>query len=320
MSPVLFWAVLLIVSRASFLEHSLAITSFSTLDTRTGSKRQTDFLSKSCHGFRADITDLIVNDSTLAGPLLRLAFHDATTRADRNDGGPNGSIVYEVQRPENRGISKPLSIVQRLSKSHNLSLADSIALAGATAVEAAGGPHIAIGMGRQDVNTADPEYFKRPMTKASPRSLVSKTLPSAGLDSDGLRLYFRNLGLSDAEWIALCGAHGLGRHVSLLGMSRHCLKNLTRVCLEEAPVMLPFVTESVDRFDNSYFQALLRWNQQEVELGDVAFIPTDVDLVVDAALRKYVVRYARDNELYSQRFSSGYQKLVDFSATTKSRY
>ena len=84
--------------------------------------------------------------------------------------------------------------------------------------------------------------------------------------------------------------------------------------------MLPFVTESVDRFDNSYFQALLRWNQQEVELGDVAFIPTDVDLVVDAALRKYVVRYARDNELYSQRFSSGYQKLVDFSATTKSRY
>jgi hypothetical protein len=58
-----------------------------------------------------------------------------------------------------------------------------------------------------------------------------------------------------------------------------------RACLEDAPVLLPFVTESVNRFDNAYFRALLDWNANNVELGQVAFIPTDVVMVVDPGLR-----------------------------------
>lgn len=305
--------------------------------------------------FREQIRNLVSTDPSLAGPLVRLAFHDAATRDDGvrirgnhnnnlqtgrggvvgGGGGPNGSIRYELERSENRGLAKPLKVVQdqySLLLLHNekrsiLSLADAIALAGAQAFETVGGPSIRIRMGRPDATTADAEFLQRPLQASTPRSLVTTTLPSAGLDSDGLRLYFGRVHhLTEPEWIALTGgSHGLGRHVSLLGMPKDCLKNLTRSCLEDAPVLLPFVTESVNRFDNTYFQALLAWNaKNQIELGQVAFIPTDVDMVVDPGLRRHVQRFAKDDinddSSFRRAFVRAYQKLVETTATTKERY
>lgn len=278
--------------------------------------------------FRDDVQAIVKNDPSLAGPLIRLAFHDATTwevnKPFGGTGGPNGSIQYELDRSENRGIAKPLQLVQNMKSQSNsassLSLADAIALAGAAAVEAIGGPPITIRMGRKDATEADPEFLRKSMRASTTRSIVRKTLPEAGLDSDGLRLYFGQLGFSEEEFVALCGCHGLGRHVSLLGMPKECLRNLTRTCLEEAPVLLPFVSKSVDTFDNSYFQFLLKWNNNDIKMGDVAFIPTDVDLVVDLGLKRYVDRFAQDQDLYFRVYSRAFQKLVDRTATTRERY
>jgi L-ascorbate peroxidase len=198
----------------------------------------------------------------------------------------------------------------------DISLADAIALAGAEAIESVGGPQIPIRMGRVDASVEDAEFLHHSLQGSTTRSIVT-TLPSAGLDSDGLRLFFRRK-FTDPEWIALVGgSHGLGRHVSLLGMSKPCLKNLTRTCLEDAPVLLPFVTESVNRFDNTYFRALLDWNTNNVELGQVAFIPTDVAMVVD---RGDVQTFAYDSTYFRRNFVTGYQKLVDLSATSLERY
>ena len=116
------------------------------------------------------------------------------------------------------------------------------------------------------------------------------------------------------------GSHGVGRHVSLLGMPRACLKNLTRACLEDAPVLLPFVTESANRFDNAYFRALLDWYANNVELGQVAFIPTDVAMVVDPGLRRHVRRFANDPGYLRVLFVRAYQKLVEVNATSQARY
>ena len=272
---------------------------------------------------RKEVNVVIKSDPTLAGSILRLAFHDATTR-DGEKGGPNGSIRYEIEsRNGNRGLSKPFSIVQKIAgevSGLDISLADTIALAGAAAVECSGGPAIPIRLGRFDSNVADPAKLSHPIKMDTERSKVDTTLPSAGLNSDGLRLFFGRLGLSEAEWVALCGAHDLGRHVTLLQMPKTCLKNLTRECLEAAPVSIPFVTQDPDTFSNLYFQKLLDWNDRKVKLGEVAFIPTDVDMVVDSGLRKYVETYAKDENEFFRNFVSAYQKLVDVSATTSERY
>ncbi|KAL3926321.1 MAG: hypothetical protein SGBAC_013522, partial [Bacillariaceae sp.] len=293
--------------------------------TKAASSNGGSQITSVAKAFRNDIQTIVQNDPSLAGPLIRLAFHDATTWEyspfKSGTGGPNGSIQYELGRSENRGLSKPLQLVQNVTTNYaSISLADAIALAGASAVEAIGGPPIAIRMGRIDADHADPEFLRKIMRASTRRSIVTKTLPEAGLDSDGLRLYFGQLGFSEKEFVALCGCHGLGRHVSLLGMPKECLRNLTRTCLEEAPVLLPFVTKSVDTFDNSYFQFLLKWNNNEIKLGNVAFIPTDVDLVVDTGLKRWVDNFAQDEEAYFRVYKRAYQKLVDRTATTRERY
>jgi len=272
------------------------------------------------------------DDPTLAGSLLRLAFHDAATREQEESsdgrsiftGGPNGSIKYEVSWSENRGIARPLKVVesihQDIGEYMGMSLADCIALAGAESVEFAGGPRIPIKLGRKDANEADSKKRRHILQRSTSRSLVETTLPSAGLDSDGLRLYFGALGLTEKEFVALCGAHDLGRHVTLLDMPKSCLKDLTRDCLENAPVLMPFVAEEPDKLSNIYFKKLLKWYERNISVGEVGFIPTDVNLVVDEGLREYVQEFANDKNMFYSTFTVAYQKLVDAGADSDARY
>jgi L-ascorbate peroxidase len=336
---------------------------------------------------RGVLQDRLREDPTLAGPLLRLAFHDATTfeplsssssnEIKRNSskkkkaglanagvlagtGGPNGSIRHELEWAENRGLSRPLAVVDSIFQQVQqqqaqqgepqsstsmrlglLSVADIIALAGAVAIQQAGGPFIPIQLGRIDAVVADAKTLQHPVsmtsmieknndsivaTASSSRSTVTATMPSAAFDSDGLRLYFERLGLEEQEWVALSGTHGLGRHVSLLGMPKACLKNLTRQCLEDAPVLLPFVAQTVDTgLGNSYFKALLQWYNRDNKEGGAftsAFLPTDVALVVDSGLRKHVEYFAADKNLpiYYKTLARAYQKLTESTATTVDRY
>ncbi len=317
-----------------------------TVDTNRNLASAADFVRK-------EIARIVREENpALSGSILRLAFHDATVRSLSSDimvGGSDGSIRYELEWPENRGLCKPLEVVERVyemqkqkfglqlpedytstSKSLDssvptaLSFADTLALSGAAAVQVSGGPQISILLGRKDVRTADNRFLDRPIggvsTVGEDRSRVTTSLPSAGLDSLGLRNYFGRLGLSEAELVALSGAHDLGRHVTLLGMPKSCLKNLTRVCLEEAPVLLPFIAKDPDTLSNAYFKTLLKWNKREIEYGEASFIPTDVALVVDEGLRKYVVTFSKNENLFFRTFVSAYQKLVDSTATSRTRY
>lgn len=324
---------------------------------------------------RGLLQDRLREDPTLAGPLLRLAFHDATTfeslssvgvgsssssiRRNNNSengggdgkssaviagtGGPNGSVRYELEWSENRGLSRPLAVVDSIfqqqqqqqqgpqASASRLSFADIAALAGAVAIESAGGPLVPIQLGRIDAAVADARTLAHPVggmaASARSRSNVTATMPSAAFDSDGLRLYFQRLGLTEREWVALSGTHGLGRHVSLLGMLKPCLRNLTRQCLEDAPVLLPFVAQSVDTvgLGNSYFKALLQWynrDTQQVGAFSSAFLPTDVAMVVDEGLRKHVRYFSLDRNLpvYYKTLARAYQKLTESTATTVDRY
>ena len=267
------------------------------------------------------------------------ATAQATSAATTTFGGPNGSIVYEIDRKENRAIQKPLTIIQSTLERYNnnnshekkkngrkmkISLADAIALGGAVAIESVGGPYIPIQMGRMDVTTADNEYRLITLSSTTLRSIVDRTLPSPGLDSMGIRLFFctqYGLNLTEEEMVALCGIHGVGKHVSLLGMSKECLKHLSRDCLETAPILLPFVTSSVNTFNNEYYKMLLKWNtNDDIELGQVAFIPTDVTLVVDNGLQKHVKKFATNYDYFCKVFARAYQKLVDTTATTNQLY
>ncbi|KAJ8602063.1 hypothetical protein CTAYLR_002789 [Chrysophaeum taylorii] len=256
------------------------------------------------HRVRQRVREAIAAEPGLAGKLVRLAFHDSVR------GRPNGSVRYELQDPENVGLAVPLAVVEELCG--HLSTADAIALAAAEALAAAGGPIVPVRLGRRDASEADARFLRHPIGSGNERDVVRTALPSPGLSTVGIRRFFgRRLGFSDEETVALMGAHTLGRHVSLLGMSKPCLRNLTRACLEAAPVRLPFVATAPDTFDNSYFVQLLRWEDGTIERGAAAFIPTDVALVLDDRYHKYVEIFARDETRFARVFARAFSKLLN---------
>ncbi|KAI3890252.1 hypothetical protein MKX03_021256 [Papaver bracteatum] len=134
-----------------------------------------------------------------AAGILRLVFHDAGT-FDMNEksGGMNGSIVYELDRPENAGLKKSVKILEKvkseLDGTEPVSWADLIAVAGAEAVSLCGGPLISVQLGRKDLTVPDPEG----------------KLPEETLNASALKQAFLSKGFSTQELVALSGAHTIG--------------------------------------------------------------------------------------------------------------
>ena len=156
---------------------------------------------------------------TKAPAVLRLVFHDAGTyRVATGDGGLNGSVQYELGRPESFGLKRGLGPVKaardalRDGPADGLSLADVIVAAGAYAVELTGGPKIEYRLGRVDTTVADPE----------------NRMPSESLDGDETRAHFAASGFDVGEMVALAGAHTIGgrdsasRTASITSTTRRC--------------------------------------------------------------------------------------------------
>ncbi|XP_009786316.1 putative L-ascorbate peroxidase 6 [Nicotiana sylvestris] len=214
-----------------------------------------------------------------AAGVLRLVFHDAGTfQVDEKIGGMNGSIVFELDRPENKGLKKSIKILEKAKSQigvvQPVSWADIIALAGAEAVSLCGGPSIPIKLGRIDSLVPDPEG----------------KLPEESLDATSLKQCFERKGFSTQELVALSGAHTLGSK----GFGN--------------PVV----------FDNAYFKILMEkpW-LSSAGMTSMVGLPSDRALVEDDECVRWISKYAEDQSLFFEDFKNAYTKLVDTGATWK---
>ncbi|KAM3711421.1 hypothetical protein ACJW31_01G106700 [Castanea mollissima] len=215
-----------------------------------------------------------------AAGVLRLVFHDAGTfDMDENSGGMNGSIVYELDRPENAGLKKPMKILEKAKTEVDavkpVSWADMIAVAGAEAVSLCGGPTIPVPLGRLDSMEPDPEG----------------KLPQESLDAPGLKQSFQRKGLSTQELVALSGAHTLGSK----GFG------------------------NPTAFDNSYFKILLQkpWTSSG-GMASMIGLPSDRALTDDNECLRWITKYAENQSMFFEDFKNAYTKLVNSGAKWKS--
>jgi len=159
------------------------------------------------------------------------------------------------------------------------------------AIEALGGPKIAWRPGRRDVESA----------KHAP--LTGGRLPDADKGADHLRAIFGRMGFNDQEIVALSGAHALGRaHTDRSGY--------------EGPW-----TNSPTVFSNDFFVQLIetKWTPRQWKgplqytdpSGKLMMLPTDMVLVQDPAMKKYVEAYAKDEELFFKDFAAAFKKLQE---------
>ena len=172
-----------------------------------------------------DLVDMI-SKSSCNPIMLRLAFSDAGT-FDKNIrswpamGGANGSIRFdgELTQPSNAGLSKAIALLQPVKKRNpTVSWADLIQMAGAMAVEIAGGPKITMKYGRIDA-PLDSQGGNDTVRQAQVGAAQAAKLPCANAPyPDGshsaefhIRTVFYRMGFSSREVVALCGAHTIGR-------------------------------------------------------------------------------------------------------------
>ncbi len=162
--------------------------------------------------------------STVEAPAyIRLAFHDAGNYSvETSRGGLDGSIQFELDREENKGLDFYVTHILIYRKDLKLmgleiTFADLIAVCTKIALEKLGGPKLEIALGRIDALAAG-ERMKTPHVNFTIDELISA---------------FQKMGLDEKDLVVLSGAHTVGVQNKIA------------------------FTESPYEFDNSYFQNLL---------------------------------------------------------------
>eukprot|EP00756_Hemistasia_phaeocysticola_P036004 Hpha_TRINITY_DN16614_c2_g1::TRINITY_DN16614_c2_g1_i1::g.180768::m.180768/K00428/E1.11.1.5; cytochrome c peroxidase len=242
------------------------------------------------------------------GPILiRLAWHDAGTFcASSRTGGPRGCMRFaagECAHAANAGLQKARELLAPIHEANpSISTADLWALAACTAVETMGGPRIKFRKGRKDA-------------EAEEDSAPEGRLPDATQGTAHLREVFGRMGFSDRDIVALSGAHTVG----------HCHA-------DRSGFVGPW-TERPLEFNNEYFKLLLdeQWEEKEYEegprkgckyfesqkestgpkAGKLIMLPTDMALLSDDTMKKFVERYARSQQNFFRDFAQAFRRLLE---------
>lgn len=229
------------------------------------------------------------------GPvLLRLSWHVSGTY-DKNDnsGGSFGGTYRfkkEANDPANKGLQNAAHFLEPIAKEFPwISHGDLYTLAGVTALQEMQGPKIPWRPGRVDADEKDAPENGR--------------LPDATQGPDYVRHYFGRFGFNDQEIVALIGAHSLGKtHLKNSGF--------------EGPW-----GAATNVFSNEFYRNLLndKWKLEKNEAGNEQYdndsgymmLPTDYALIQDPRFKKYVEKYANDQDAFFEDFKNAYVKLLE---------
>jgi cytochrome c peroxidase len=246
-------------------------------------------------------SDPAFDDGSFGPILIRLAFHQAATfdPADGTGGAGNASMRFppEADSPDNAGLATARALLADVKRrvGDDLSYADLWSLAGACAVQELGGPDIPWRPGRGDQPTG-------------PSVVPGGRLPDATDPSPAAirRLFGRRLGFTDAQAVALIGAHSVGR--------AHSRSSGFTGAWTRAPT----------RFGVGYFDELVRqtWVRRvQTRSGKVRFtdaathtllmLPSDLALLRDAEYARWVRAFAASRALFFTHFAAAFARLLE---------
>ncbi|KAK6529034.1 heme peroxidase [Orbilia ellipsospora] len=240
------------------------------------------------------------DDGSYGPVLVRLAWHaSGTYDVETKTGGSNGATMRfqpESDHGANAGLKAARDFLEPIkAKFPWITYSDLWTLAGVCAFQQMGGPVIPWRPGRADgdISACTPDG----------------RLPDASKEQKHLRAIFGRMGFNDQEIVALSGAHALGRcHTDRSGYDG------------------PW-THSPTMVTNNFYEILLdeKWNwkkwggpaQYEDKSKSRMMLPTDMALVKDREFKKYVEKYAKDQEAWFKDFSDVIAKLFELGVPFK---
>jgi L-ascorbate peroxidase len=259
-----------------------------------------------------------VNENNTNPIMLRTAWHDAGSLS-----GACGSIRFEAElnHGANAGLSKviKLYLTPIKNKFPAISWADLIQLAGAVAVEQAGGPKINMRYGRLDAQEPSADG-------GLPGALPEWKEKTAGAH---LRAVFNRMGLFDRDIVALSGAHTIGRAFSeRSGTVDHGYNKGTRYTMPPACPRFDSQpgfgmsggmswTPKWLNFDNSYFTQVrsVKDGGSGKEMKDeLLWLPTDAVLTTDKGFAPFFNMYAKSQDAFFEDYAESHRRLSENGA------
>jgi hypothetical protein len=145
------------------------------------------------------LRNAILKDPSIACDFMKIAINDALGFDSSSlAGGQDGSIQYELSRPENAGFEKAIDAInvvkKELQRTNTLSFGDVVAYAGSEALEAVGCSRIIVQVGRFDANKENTKTKIVPWNDLSDPGAVKEAFLSSGLDAKDIALLFGALG------------------------------------------------------------------------------------------------------------------------------
>lgn len=275
----------------------------------SGQALSTSFYDGSCPSMKSVLANAVAarlqQDRSVAGPLLRLFFHDcfvqgcdasvlikstAGNSAER-DSTPNQTI-------RELGLIDAIKVQLEKSCPGVVSCADIVALAAKEAVVQSGGPDWEVELGRRDGTIS--------------RAFQAATnLPSSLSSLPSLIQSFASKGLSIRDLVTLSGAHSIGNGHCLQASRRiygfnnsngidptmdvSFAQKLQKIC--PLPIALqsrvPLDITTPTLFDNIYYQDLLQKK---------GLFTSDSSLLADASTMNIVIEYAKDENSFFTNF------------------
>ena len=309
------------MTQAAALSGAAALASYTYSATHCSSPAATDWPK-----LKADLMALCDDDSLpnpsvdgvakgslggggfVAPMLVRLAWHSSGSYAKAtDDGGSQGGTIRfqpEINHGGNAGLKHAIGVLAPIKENYpSVSWADLIIYAGVVAIEAMGGPVIGFTPGRSDASAPNVAPSK------DKRFTPDDRLPDAAQKQSHLRDVFYRMGFDDREIVCLSGAHAVGR------------------CHTDRSGFWGPWTYAENAFSNEYFKFLLEktwtvkkthegkpWTgpkQYEADGGALMMLPSDLALIEDAAFKRWVEVYAKDESRFFADFAVAFRKLTE---------
>jgi L-ascorbate peroxidase len=237
--------------------------------------------------FESDFNAPIPKCNSVAHHWIRAAFHDAGTfNLQFNDGGADGSLQFELDRRENKGLDETIDFYKGIVARRGISMADAIAFGGVRAFIACGSPAINFRPGRIDATGPNPTG-RLPDRRASA--------------NETLKLFVGNLGMSVEETVAIVGGG-------------HTVADLDDGSDEDD------VDDSgkEDGFDSTPFKFDNRWFVEILANPDNAQIESDANMLNDPEMKRIFEFFAAANENFFRPFMTSMEKMINAGAKFES--
>lgn len=145
------------------------------------------------------LRNAILADPTLAMGFLQLAINDALGyNPNTKNGGADGSILFEMDREENKPLMKVkeamFQVQKELQRTNTLSFADVCAFAGSEALESVGCGKVTVQIGRFDAKLANEKESIIPWSNLQTDASAISAFEGSGLEARDALILLSALG------------------------------------------------------------------------------------------------------------------------------